>query len=60
MRQPASMSAVVHVPHRPMRCRLTNALKHLLIIVCLCSACTRIAVHTYRHFHPHPAVVIGP
>lgn len=36
-----------------------KTLKSLLAILCICSVCTKVAVHTYRHFHP-ATVIVGP
>jgi hypothetical protein len=29
--------------------------KNIVLVVCFCSVCSKVAVHTYRHFYP-PAV----
>ena len=35
-------------------------IKNIVLILCLCLLCTKVIVHTYRHFHPPPAAIIGP
>ena len=35
-------------------------MKSLLLVLALCSLCSKLTVHTYRHFNPPPPVIIGP
>lgn len=35
-------------------------LKGVLCIVLLCSACIKVGVHAYRHFHLPAAITVGP
>ncbi len=36
-----------------------KTLKSLIVILLVCGLCTKVAVRTYRHFHP-PAEIVGP
>jgi hypothetical protein len=35
-------------------------MKTLLLVLVLCSLCSKVTVHTYRHFNPPPPVIVGP
>ncbi|WKA29622.1 hypothetical protein [Bradyrhizobium roseum] len=35
-------------------------MKTLFLVLVLCSLCSKVAVHTYRHFNPPPAAIVGP
>jgi len=35
-------------------------MKSLLLVLALCSLCSKVTVHTYGHFNPPPPVIIGP
>ncbi len=35
-------------------------LKNIVLVLCVCSLCSKVVVHTYRHFHPAPAEIVGP
>ena len=37
-----------------------SMIKKIGLILCICLLCTKVIVHTYRHFHPPAAVIIGP
>ena len=37
-----------------------SMIKKIGLILCLCLLCTKVIVHTYRHFHPPAAAIIGP
>lgn len=34
--------------------------KNIIFILCVCSLCSKVVLHTWHHFHPAPAVVVGP
>jgi hypothetical protein len=34
--------------------------KTLLLVLGVCSLCSKAAVHTYRHFQPPAPVAVGP
>jgi hypothetical protein len=34
--------------------------KNVLLVLCVCSLCSKAVVHTYRHFHSEPATIVGP
>jgi hypothetical protein len=35
-------------------------MKSLFLVLALCSLCSKVTVHTYRHFNPPPPEIIGP
>jgi hypothetical protein len=35
-------------------------LKNIVLVLCVCSLCSKAVMHTWRHFHPLPAPIIGP
>ena len=35
-------------------------MKIILLVLVMCSLCSKVVVHTYRHFNPPPAPIIGP
>jgi hypothetical protein len=37
-----------------------KTIKTIVLVICVCSLCSKAAVHTYRHFNPPPAPIIGP
>ena len=37
-----------------------NTIKNIVFILALCSLCSKAVVHTYRHFNPPPAAIVGP
>jgi hypothetical protein len=37
-----------------------SMIKNIVLILRLCHPCTKAIVHTYRHFHPPAAAIIGP
>ena len=34
--------------------------KNVIMILCVCSLCSKVVVHTYRHFNPSPPPIVGP
>jgi hypothetical protein len=34
--------------------------KNIVLVLCVCSLCSKVVVHSYRHFHPSPTPIIGP
>jgi hypothetical protein len=34
--------------------------KNVLLVLCVCSLCSKAVMHTYRHFHSEPAIIVGP
>jgi hypothetical protein len=34
--------------------------KNIVFVLALCSLCSKAILHTYRHFNPPPAILIGP
>jgi len=34
--------------------------KTILLILVICSLCSKVVVHTYRHFNPPPPSIVGP
>ena len=34
--------------------------KNVLLVLCVCSLCSKAVMHTYRHFNPASAEIIGP
>jgi len=41
-------------------CLPMKTIKNILLVICVCSLCSKAAVHTYRHFYPPPAPIVGP
>jgi hypothetical protein len=37
-----------------------KVLKNIILVLCVCSACSKAVMQTYRHFHPAPPVIVGP
>jgi hypothetical protein len=37
-----------------------KTIKNIFFIVCVCGLCSKAVVHTYRHFQPAPAEIVGP
>ena len=37
-----------------------KTLKNIALILCVCSLCSKALIHTYRHFCPPPAAIVGP
>ena len=37
-----------------------KTLKSIIFILCICSVCSKVVIHTYRHFSPPPAVATIP
>ena len=35
-------------------------MKMILLILALCSLCSKVIVHTWRHFNPPPPAIVGP
>ena len=35
-------------------------MKTILLILAVCSLCSKVIVHTYRHFNPPPPPIVGP
>jgi len=35
-------------------------MKIIVLVLVMCSLCSKVVVHTYRHFNPPPAPIIGP
>jgi hypothetical protein len=35
-------------------------LKTILLILAVCSLCSKAVVHTWRHFNPPPPPIVGP
>ena len=35
-------------------------MKTMFLVLVLCSLCSKVTVHTYRHFNPPPLTIIGP
>jgi hypothetical protein len=35
-------------------------LKNIVLVLCVCSLCSKVVVNSWRHFHPAPAPIIGP
>jgi len=34
--------------------------RNIVFILCVCSLCSKAVMHTYRHFHPPAAAIVGP
>ncbi len=34
--------------------------KNVVLVLCVCSLCSKAVMHTYRHLHPAPAAIVGP
>jgi hypothetical protein len=34
--------------------------KNIILVLCVCSLCSKVVMHTYRHFHPMPVMIVGP
>jgi hypothetical protein len=34
--------------------------KNIVFILCVCSVCSKVAIHTYRHFHPPVVTATAP
>ena len=37
-----------------------NTLKSIVLILSLCSLCSKAIVYTWRHYNPPPVKVVGP
>jgi len=37
-----------------------KTLKNIALILCVCSLCSKALIHTYRHFYPPAAAIVGP
>jgi len=37
-----------------------KTIRNIVLVICVCSLCSKAVVHTYRHFNPPPAPIIGP
>jgi hypothetical protein len=35
-------------------------MKVLFLVLAVCSLCSKVVVHTYRHFNPPPPPIVGP
>jgi hypothetical protein len=50
--------AAASVPHSGGA--LMKIAKSVLLVLCVCSLCSKAVMHTYRHFHPAPTEIVGP
>jgi hypothetical protein len=37
-----------------------KTLRNILFILVICSVCSKAVIHTYRHFYPPAAAIVGP
>jgi hypothetical protein len=37
-----------------------KTIKKIILVLCVCGLCSKAVMHTYRHFNPPPAPIIGP
>jgi len=37
-----------------------KTLKTIIFVLCICGVSSKVMIHTYRHFHPPAATVVGP
>ena len=37
-----------------------KTIKNILLILGVCSLCSKAVVHTWRHFNPPPPPIVGP
>jgi hypothetical protein len=44
----------------PDRETTVKIVKNVLLVLCVCSLCSKAVMHTYRHFHSEPATIVGP
>jgi hypothetical protein len=35
-------------------------LKNIVLVLCVCSLCSKAVMHTYRHFHTTQTEIVGP
>jgi hypothetical protein len=35
-------------------------MKTILLILAVCGLCSKVVIHTYRHFNPPPPPIVGP
>ena len=35
-------------------------LKNIVLVLCVCSVCSKAVMHTYRHFYPASPTIVGP
>jgi hypothetical protein len=42
------------------RDRRMKTLRNILFILVICSVCSKAVIHTYRHFYPPAAAIVGP
>ena len=42
------------------RGRQMKTVKNILLILCVCSLCSKATIHTWRHFNPPPPPIVGP
>jgi hypothetical protein len=46
-------------PSERRRDRNMKTLKNIFLILCLLSLCSKVTLHTYRHFHPAPVTAVA-
>ena len=34
--------------------------KNIIFVLCVCGLCSKAVMHTYRHFNPPQAAIVGP
>ena len=37
-----------------------KTVKNILLILCVCSLCSKAVIHAWRHFNPPPPPIVGP
>jgi hypothetical protein len=42
------------------RDRRMKTLRNILFILVICRVCSKAVIHTYRHFYPPAAAIVGP
>ena len=35
-------------------------MKVIFVVLVICSLCSKVAIHTWRHFNPPPPPIVGP
>ena len=37
-----------------------KTVRNIILILCVCSLCSKVVIHTWRHFNPPPPPIVGP
>ena len=54
------LSGTLQTRSRQMKGRQMKTVKNIVLILCVCSLCSKAIVHIYRNFNPPPPPIVGP